>query len=289
MNEGKSLTDAGSATEEVLDITLRAGGREAVILVHGLTGAPDEMRFIAKKLHMEGYDVFAPLLAGHGANYATIMPTGWKDWLGTLTQTYDAIRGDYERIHVAGICVGGMLGLLMGQTREIASCTIYAPVFEFNGWSMPKSYIWLRWFWWLIYAVPGGGRIVVKEVHPFGLKDERLRALVADSQNNLIKGALDGMPLKSIADMYRLGQRLLKVAPSLKVPTLLIHSDEDECGALDNAELLKSTMGEWATLKVLHDSYHMVHVDRERSKVVAMTLAHVAAHGGQGAEQKAHG
>jgi len=277
-------------THSDLDITLRKGSREAVILVHGLTGAPDEMRFIAKKLHMEGYDVYAPLLAGHGADYATIMPTGWKDWLGTLTQTYAAIRGDYERIHVAGICVGGMLGLLMAQTHEIASCTIYAPVFEFNGWSMPKSYFWLKWFWWLIYLVPGGGRVVVREVHPFGLKDERLRALVADSQNNLIKGALDGMPLKSIADMYRLGQRLLKVAPSLKVPTLLIHSDEDECGDLDNAERLQRAMGEWATLKVLHDSYHMIHVDRERSKVVAMTLAHIAAAGGpEAAEQKAHG
>ncbi len=277
-------------TNSDLEITLRSGNREAVILVHGLTGAPDEMRFIAKKLHMEGYDVYCPLLAGHGADYATIMPTGWKDWLGTLTQTYDQIRGDYERIHLAGICVGGMLGLLMGQTREIASCTIYAPVFEFNGWSMPKSYFWLKPFWWLIYLVPGGGRVVVREVHPFGLKDERLRALVADSQNNLIKGALDGMPLKSIADMYRLGQRLLKVAPSLKVPTLLIHSDEDECGDLDNAERLQRAMGEWATLKVLHDSYHMIHVDRERSKVVAMTLAHIAAAGGpEAAERKAHG
>ena len=283
------MSETQSVTEEPLDITLRKGSAEAVILVHGLTGAPDEMRFIAKKLHMEGYDVYAPLLAGHGANYATIMPTGWKDWLGTLTDTYDAIRGDYERVHVAGICVGGMLGLLMGQTREIASCTIYAPVFEFNGWSMPKSYVLLKPFWWAMYCIPGLGRFVIREVHPFGLKDERLRALVADSQNNLIKGALDGMPLKSIADMYRLGQTLLKVAPSLNVPTLLIHSDEDECGDLDNAELLQRVMGDKARLEVLHDSYHMIHVDRERSKVVALTLEHIQACGRAGAdERKAH-
>jgi carboxylesterase len=275
-----------------LDIALRNGGTEAVILVHGLTGAPDEMRFLAKKLHDQGYDVHVPLLAGHGADYPAVMRTGWKDWLGTLKQTYEAIRGDYARVHVAGICVGGMLGLLLARDHDVASCTIYAPVFEFDGWTMPKSYAWLKSTWRLIYLVPGVGRIVVPETYPFGLKDARLRALASESQESLIKGALDGMPLKSIADMYHLGQVVLEDAPSLTVPTLIIHAEEDEIGDPENARRLQKALGGPVTLQLLSDSYHMIHVDRERSKVVAMTLKHIAANAsgasGASADRQAH-
>ncbi len=272
-----------------LDINLVGGGTEAVILVHGLTGAPDEMRFLAKKLHDRGYDVHVPLLAGHGADYPTVMKTGWKDWLETVKQTYEAIRPNYSHVHVAGICVGGMLGLLLARDHDVASCTIYAPVFAFDGWTMPKSYAFLKPTWRLIYLVPGVGRIIVPETYPFGLKDERLRALASESQESLIKGALDGMPLKSIADMYHLGQVVLQTAPSLTVPTLIIHAEEDEIGDPENARRLQRALGGPVRLELLQDSYHMIHVDRERSKVVAMTLEQIAASGAGVPAQQARG
>ncbi len=56
--------------------------RDLVILVHGLTGAPDEMRYVAKKLAAQGLDVETPLLAGHGQGYPEVIATGWQDWLG---------------------------------------------------------------------------------------------------------------------------------------------------------------------------------------------------------------
>ena len=272
-----------------LDINLVGGGTEAVILVHGLTGAPDEMRFLAKKLHDRGYDVHVPLLAGHGADSPTVMKTGWKDWLETVKQTYEAIRPNYSHVHVAGICVGGMLGLLLARDHDVASCTIYAPVFAFDGWTMPKSYAFLKPTWRLIYLVPGVGRIIVPETYPFGLKDERLRALASESQESLIKGALDGMPLKSIADMYHLGQVVLQTAPSLTVPTLIIHAEEDEIGDPENARRLQRALGGPVRLELLQDSYHMIHVDRERSKVVAMTLEQIAASGAGVPAQQARG
>jgi len=255
-----------------LDIVLSSGAKEAVILVHGLTGAPDEMRFLAKKLGDRGYDVYVPLLKGHGSSYAAVMATGWRDWLSTLISCHDRIAKDYDRIHVAGICVGGMLGLLLAEIRPIASCTVYSPLFAFNGWAMPRFYALLKTLWPLIYIVPFAGRIVVPETYPFGLKDERLRNLAATSQDSLIKGALDGMPLKSIADMYQLGQEVLKSASRIKVPVLIIHAQEDEIGDLDNAYRLHAALGPTSRLEILDNSYHMIHVDQERSKVVALTL-----------------
>ncbi|MDV6330711.1 alpha/beta hydrolase [Asticcacaulis sp. 201] len=246
-------------------------GRELVILVHGLTGAPDEMRFVAKKLRDRGYDVATPLLAGHGQGYPELIATGWRNWLASLTALYDDRAPHYQRVHVAGICVGGLLGFMLAQCRNLASCTVYAPLFAFDGWAMKRHYGLLPLALPLMY-LPGLRSHIVPEAHPFGLKDERLRALVAASQESLIEGALDGMPYKCLADTYLLGQAVLKAAPANRTPLTLVHALEDDICSVGNAERLMKRAGGDARLVILEDSYHMVHVDRERSKVVAATL-----------------
>ena len=40
---------------------------EAIILIHGMTGTPHEMRFLANYLNRQGYAVYCPRLANHGA------------------------------------------------------------------------------------------------------------------------------------------------------------------------------------------------------------------------------
>ncbi len=180
--------------------------------------------------------------------------------------------GRYDRIHVAGICVGGLLGFMLAQHRPVASCTVYAPLFAFDGWSMRPHYALVPYTWPLM-LLPGARSYVVAETHPFGLKDERLRALIAQSQDAVIPGALDGMPYKSIADTYRLGQAVLKAAPGNRVPLTIVHAREDEVCSLDNAYRLQAAAGGQVKVVVLEDSYHMIHVDQERSKVVAATLA----------------
>ena len=38
---------------------------KGVLLVHGLTGAPAEMKFVGKQLHKRGFTVYGPTLPGH--------------------------------------------------------------------------------------------------------------------------------------------------------------------------------------------------------------------------------
>jgi carboxylesterase len=246
-------------------------GRDLVVLVHGLTGAPGEMRYIAKKLGLHGFDVEVPMLAGHGKGYPEVIATGWQDWLDGLIKVYDEKAPAYDRVHIAGICVGGLLGFMLAQARPIASCAVYAPLFAFDGWAMRAHYALVPLTWPLMH-LPIARSHIVKESHPFGLKDERLRELAATSQDALIPGALDGMPYKSIADTYRLGQAVLKAAPRNRTPLTIVHAREDEVCALSNAYRLSKAAGGDVRVVVLEDSYHMIHVDRERGKVVAATL-----------------
>ena len=67
------------------DLTFRLRGTtgKAVLLIHGMTGAPGEMKFLAKRLHRQGFDVYAPQLAGHGAGYDELLASTWRDWLAS--------------------------------------------------------------------------------------------------------------------------------------------------------------------------------------------------------------
>ena len=54
---------------------LLEGGRVGVLLIHGFTGSPPEMRLIGEYLHQRGFTVAAPLLPGHG----TVIVEKWVD------------------------------------------------------------------------------------------------------------------------------------------------------------------------------------------------------------------
>ena len=45
---------------------LEGSNGAAVILIHGLTGTPQEMKFLAQFLNQKGYSVSCPRLANHG-------------------------------------------------------------------------------------------------------------------------------------------------------------------------------------------------------------------------------
>ena len=59
-------------------------GRSGVLLVHGLTGTPNEMRFVARGLHEAGYTVHAVQLAGHCGSAEDLVKTGWQDWYASV-------------------------------------------------------------------------------------------------------------------------------------------------------------------------------------------------------------
>lgn len=257
---------------------LKAEGRRGVLLIHGLTGAPDEMKFLAKRLHRQGFDVMVPQLAGHGADMATLLRSTWRDWLDSVVAAYDAYAREVDEVFVAGICVGGALGLELAARRpQIAAAVVYSMTFEYDGWNMKG---WMKGAW-LIQAVanlPLVRRISFAEPYPFGLKDERLRERVARAPEAFIEGSLDRLPLGALFQMYRLGRRLERTAGAIDVPCLIMHAREDDMSDPRNAWRLKRALGPRAEVRLFDDSYHMLHVDKERALVADETAAFFLRH-----------
>ena len=56
------------------------GGNHSVLLIHGLTGSPFEMKYLARKLNKAGFTVKGPCLEGHCTTLKNLSKTNWEDW-----------------------------------------------------------------------------------------------------------------------------------------------------------------------------------------------------------------
>jgi carboxylesterase len=249
-----------------------------VLLIHGMTGAPGEMKPLAKRLIRRGFSVACPQLAGHGADQATLLATGWRDWLDSVVRAYDAFAAEVKEVSVAGVCAGGALGLLLARERPaVRAAAVYSMTFEYDGWNMPR---------WaaaapaiqLMANLPGVRNLSFAEPWPFGLKDERLRELAAVAPESLIEGALPRMPLGSLYQLYRLGRQVERQGAGIFTPTLILHAREDDMSHPRNAARLQAALGGSVEMRLLEDSFHMIHVDKERDVVADMTARFFSDH-----------
>ena len=245
---------------------------KAVLLIHGMTGAPGEMKFLAKRLHRRGFSVAAPLLAGHGVDEANLLRTTWQDWLASVRDAYRRLRSDHDEVYVAGICVGGALGLaLAAEDPSVAGAAVYSMTYRYDGWNMKRWYSRARPLVEPFAALPLIRRLSFVEPYPYGLKDERLREGMAATQTAVIPGALDRVPLGAMAEMHWLADHLDAVGPLIHQPTLILHARDDDMSHPRNAYRLQRVLGGPVRLQLLDDCYHMIHVDRQRDLVGDLT------------------
>lgn len=243
---------------------------KGVMLIHGLTGAPQEMKPVGRVLHKQGFSLYGPMLAGHGGTEADLLKTDWRDWVDSAAAAYEAFAAEVDEVYVAGICAGGAIGLeLCARYPEIKGAAVYSMLFEYDGWNMPKITLGAP----VIQAVanlPLLRSLSFAMPHPFGFKDPKMQEL-AGSIDSLIPGALDRMPLGCMYQLYRLARRVEKIAPRIKAPVLVAHAREDDMANLKNAYRLAAALGGPSEVVVMEDSYHMIHVDREHVRLAQIT------------------
>lgn len=107
-------------------------GGNAVLLIHGFTGLPHEMREFGEYLASQGFRVHAPLLPGHGSRKEEMIKTGRADWIRGAEEGLRLLKEEgAENIFVSGLSMGGTLTLYLGETHpEVRGLMpICAPVY----------------------------------------------------------------------------------------------------------------------------------------------------------------
>ncbi len=93
------------------------GDRRGLLLVHGFTGTPFEVRPLGEALHARGFSVVGPRLAGHGGTVADLGATRWPEWYDTVERAFDELRARTDGVGVCGLSLGGLLTLELARRR----------------------------------------------------------------------------------------------------------------------------------------------------------------------------
>ncbi len=268
-----SATSPASQARERDGLTIFKPGTNGrgVLLIHGVTGSPLEMKYMAKRLNRAGYTVYAPLLAGHGIDIATLRLTRWEDWYESVREAANWFETKVDQLFVAGVCVGGMLGLRLGyENPRIRAATVYSPLLNYDGWNAPYHYR-LGHITVPIAVALGVSRFInLKERPPFGIKSDRIRHLLTSNETG-IRGTLPAFPVDTLRQNLRLFSVMRRILPGVMTPTLLIHAREDDLASPKNPEYIASRIGGPCQIEWLNNSYHMIHVDQEHPTVAERT------------------
>ena len=100
---------------------------KAVVLCHGLTDSPHFLNAIADEFHHRlGYDVYLPLLQGHGLKepngMAGVRLEEWKENVGFAV---DAAARNSKRVSIGGLSTGGTLSLHAAITHPLVNGDLY--------------------------------------------------------------------------------------------------------------------------------------------------------------------
>jgi carboxylesterase len=104
-----------------------AGSGAQVLLLHGYTGSPYDLRPVANFLHEHGFHVVVPLLKGHGTKPSDIHGVLAEDWLlqaEHVIKSFDPTRP----IVVGGLSMGALIAMLMVKNhRDIQALLLFSP------------------------------------------------------------------------------------------------------------------------------------------------------------------
>ncbi len=242
-----------------------AGGEHAVLLVHGLTGSPFEMKYLARQLNRAGFTIKGPCLAGHGSTLAELKRTRWQDWYGTVHDSFRELKKDHATVSVAGLCMGALLALKLSADleNEVNALALISTTLFYDGWGLP----WYKFLLPLAYYTPVCHIYSFKEREPYGIKNEALRKRIVEGMRD---GSIahESVPGVSMRELYRLMNiTKKKIISKAAAPALIVHSREDDLASAENALYVQDHIGSSDVRTVLlDDSYHMVPIDNQREK-----------------------
>ena len=121
-DKGPSIHDWAPLTvcvpTESRDLPAEVQQRGTVLLLHGISGSPDEMLPLARSLTPRGYRCIVPLLAGHCESLKSLSRVQLSVWQQQVAALLTSIgpQPQGQQVVVIGLSFGSLLGLWLAKT-----------------------------------------------------------------------------------------------------------------------------------------------------------------------------
>lgn len=227
-----------------------------ILLTHGFTGAPKEMRWMGEYLNQQGYPCLGVRLSGHATRPEDMIRARHQDWLASVEDGYHLLRGSCQRVVLAGLSMGGVLSLIISTRLPVAGIVAMATPYGLPpDWRLEYTEILSKF----IPYMPKS-----KEAPGSGWYDKAAwQEHVSYPQN----------PLRSIGELKKLLELLRASLEAVSAPTLLIYSQDDKylpLGSLNSMEYIYEHIRSSRKEKlVINGSGHVITRDAQREQVFA--------------------
>lgn len=245
------------------------------MLIHGLTGAPNEMKFLAGYLNRKGYSVICPRLANHGQPMDILKKTTWQELYESVRRVFmEELGADTGPVFTAGLSMGSLFALLLADEFKdrIRGASCLAPTLFYDGWNTPMSKHLLP----LATHTPIGNFFYFKEEPPYGIKNRTIQQRIHKYYVNARLKDFDDaaqygyayFPVTLLVQLQLLVKHLNKRLPHMKMPVQLIQAKDDDVASVKNSKFLYDRIGsEIKEMILLYNSYHVITADYERDTV----------------------
>lgn len=115
--------------EELVKPFVIQGGETGILLVHGFSACPIDIKPLGERFSEWGYTIQAPLLPGHGTTPEEMKHTTWTDWVGTVDEAISQMKKKCTKVIAIGHSMGGLIVLSLASQQKLDGVVaINAPI-----------------------------------------------------------------------------------------------------------------------------------------------------------------
>ena len=231
------------------------GSEKCFLLIHGYTGSPYEMMYIAEGINRNlGWTVRVPRLPGHSTFTEDFLETTRRDWKRRVFDEFLDMKSCCEEIVVGGLSMGGILSVILASKFNIERVVLYAPAFL----TAFQKYIPLT------MVLSTFLRKTKKKNPPKEEEDPVKRRLREEYWvYNFYKQSWE---------FFKLQFEGRKKLPEFSGEALVVVSKSDRTVPINVKDYLDKNMGGRKKFVILEKSQHVLTVDIEKEKVLEETL-----------------
>lgn len=229
----------------------------AVLLLHGFTGSPWELRPVGESLAARGVHVRCPRLPGHGTTPEAMLFAGVTEWLAAATEALEALAGA-KRVALIGLSMGGLLAMVLAARHraKVKGLVLMAPALRLKARDArllrrlrPLRALQVREQW------------IIKKGTDIESAEVRAGAPV-----------LPRYPLSRVFDLFALADLAREAEPRIGCPSLIIGAVNDHVVDTEAVMALQERLP-FSRRVLLQRGFHIIPRDTDRA--VALTeIAH---------------
>jgi len=237
------------------------GGPRGLLILHGFGDTPQSVRALATVFHEKGWTVSAPVLRGHGSSLRSFIDARASEWLSDARNALEELRTRADRVALIGQSMGGALATILASQEDVEAMVLLAPFVRLSNRAARIAFF----------------HRLVSPFVPYlrSRSDSSILDPVARSKA-LGRGVTTPRLLHELSLIVKHAN---DVAPSVHVPTLVIHSRKDPRVTTEDAEAAFARLASpekviaWA-----ERSGHVLSVDYDREWIASEAVRWIESH-----------